>query len=230
MNTLPRTPEFHRMHAICAALLAACALTPNATAAITRFNNNEAGWRAAAGTVTTIDFVDDNSAPPGGIENIYYDRYASLGVRLDYPFGFPSDFDHSIPFWRRYDSTVPGFGTNLRDNGGLMQFVNALNGTLTFRFDQPIRAFAILPTIGGTASMFSLFREGQWLGSKTIDGPNQNPYSHRGIYSDEPFDEVRLISQSEVDNIYFQTVPAPGVLAAIAIAMPMVGRRRRRGC
>lgn len=220
MNPLPRVQQTRRTHAIRAALLGALALASHATAEITTFLNDEAGWLAAAGAVTTIDFVE-RSTPPGGIEHLYYNHYEPLGVLLTYPGGL----DPSVPWWRRFDSTLPSFGPLLRDNGGLLYPVNT-TGILGFRFDQPIHAFALVPLAisGGADTYFSLWLGGRFIGNRNL---YTSQSSHRGLYSDEPFDEVRLNYQFSLDNIYFQTVPAPGVLAAMAIAMPVVRRRRR---
>jgi hypothetical protein len=194
---------------LCGALLA----SSFAHAEITIFNNDFAGWQAAAGQVTTVDFVEDS--PPGFV---YFDHYASSGVLLHYQF----PFDPTVPFWYRYDSTSAPFGAWLHDNGGVSSGIDV---PLGFRFTEAINAFAFRPPGNLGGSNVVLYREGVTVGSAQIQ---QSPFgTPKGFYSSESFDEIRFVGTTRLDDIYFQTIPAPGALAVLALAMPLVGRRRR---
>jgi hypothetical protein len=196
---------------------AAFAAATHSFAEITPYVNNESGWLTAAGAVTTVDFVENS--PPG---YVYFDHYAASGVIFTRG-GEP--FNPAVPWWYRFDRTTDFFGPLISDNGGIASAVSQF--PLGLRFTAPIHAFAFKPLdlIGPWG--LTLYRSGVQIGGLVLGGLGP---THRGFYSDEAFDEVRFNGARYLDNIYFQTVPAPGVLAAIAIAMPMVGRRRRRGC
>jgi hypothetical protein len=194
---------------LCGALLA----SSFAHAEITIFNNDFAGWQAAAGQVTTVDFVEDS--PPGFV---YFDHYASSGVLLHYQF----PFDPTVPFWYRYDSTSAPFGAWLHDNGGISSGIDV---PLGFRFTEAIHAFAFLPPSNADGLYLNLYREGVAIGGVVFQTAPWG--TTRGVYSSEAFDEVRVSGNPRLDDIYFQTIPAPGALAVSALAMPLVARRRR---
>ncbi len=214
MNTLPRIPRPCQLRAIGFALLGASALSSHAAAAITTYINDEAGWLAAAGLVTTIDFVEDTS--PGWI---YFDHYAPVGVLLSHA----TPLDPTVAWWYRFDSGSPAGGSQLHDDGGLWAFSSA--PPLAFRFAEAIHAFAHLPMLNDGGADVQLLREGQHIGWASLFGGPSG--THRGVYSTEVFDEVRFVNRWYIDDIYFQTIPAPGALAVLALAMPLVGRRRR---
>ncbi|MBI1304360.1 MAG: hypothetical protein GC172_11335 [Phycisphaera sp.] len=186
----------------------------SANAEITIYNNDFAGWQAVAGQFTTVDFVEDSQ--PGFV---YFDHYASLGVLLHYEF----PFDPAVPFWYRYDTTNSPYGAWLHDNGGILSTGNA--PPLRFRFTEAIHAFAALPPTNSTILQLSLYRKGVAIGGVLFQSAPWG--TTRGVYSSEAFDEVRFVGNWQIDDIYFQTIPSPGALAVLALAMPLVGRRRR---
>lgn len=185
----------------------------SANAEITVFTNDFAGWKAVAGPFTTVDFVED--VPPGFV---YFDHYASSGVLLHYQF----PFNPAVPFWYRYDSTSAPYGAWLHDNGGLSSGIDV---PLGFRFTEAIHAFAFLPPGNEHGSSVVLYRDGVAIG---VAGFGQAPWgTTKGVHSSEAFDEIKFVGAWKLDDIYFQTIPAPGALAVLALAMPLVGRRRR---
>ncbi len=203
MNTLfPGTSS-----ARCAALVA----TQLASATITTFTNDQAGWESAAGQFTTVDFVEDAPAAP-----VLFDHFVDSGVLL-HRTGF---FDRAVPYWYRFTNESQGAGQHLHDAGGLSSA-----DPQAFRFLIQIHAFAYLPLTNDGTAIVALFREGVLL-SNVYFIYNQVGVP-RGIYSTESFDEVRFAGNLYLDNIYFSTIPAPGALAVAALTVPILRRRRR---
>ncbi len=191
------------------ALGAALLTTPIARAEITTFVNDFAGWQAAAGQFTTVDFIEE-----GPSSLVLFDHFAVSGVLL-HRTGY---FDPALPYWYRFTDEIPQ--SNLHDSGGL-----SAQDPHAFRFLAPIHAFAYLPQTSGAGDSMGLY-----MGGVLVDivlDLAQPIGVFRGVYSTVAFDEVRFSAKRFLDDIYFSTIPAPGALAVLALAMPLVGRRRR---
>jgi hypothetical protein len=191
------------------ALGAALLTTPIARAEITKFVNDFDGWQAAASSFTTVDFVEN--APPA---SVLFDHFIDYGVLLHRP----GSFNPAIPYWGRFTNQDSNY---IHDAGGLAAAVPH-----AFRFLAPIHAFAYLPLSYGGGDAVSLYLGGNFV-ANVVD-PGQPIGLFRGLHSTSAFDEVRFSSILYLDDIYFQTVPAPGALALIALAAPLAGTRRRR--
>lgn len=197
--------------------LAAICVAPLAHASITQFVNNEAGWLVAAGAVTTVDCVEES---PNIYDFLRFDHFAAAGLLLSLNSG---NFDHELALWVRFSSSAPQIGASLSDDGGLFVYTFP-DRPIEFRFLQPIHAFAVLPPDHDGVGLYSLFREGQPVGTGAFYATGSY---HNGLYSTEAFDEIRFDSMQVIDNVYFQTIPAPGALSLIGLAAGRAGRRWR---
>jgi hypothetical protein len=185
--------------------------TQGLRAEISLFVNDFAGWQAAAGPFTTVDFVEDAPAAP-----VLFNHFANFGVLLNKT-GY---FDPALPYWYRFTNESGGEGPFLRDAGGLSSASDQ-----GFRFLAPVNSFGYLPLTTDSGSFFHLFLAGAYLG--TAGGAGQPIGAFRGIYSTVAFDEVRFASMRYLDNIYFSTIPTPGIIPLLTLAATFGGRRRR---
>ena len=80
------------------ALGAALLTTPIARAEITKFVNDFDGWQTAAGSFTTVDFVENAPSAP-----VLFDHFIDYGVLLHRP----GSFNPAIPYWGRFTSLRP---------------------------------------------------------------------------------------------------------------------------
>jgi hypothetical protein len=192
-----------------AALLAA----PRAGAEITVFVNDFAGWQAAAGPFTTVDFVENAPAAP-----VLFNHYESFGVLL-HKSGY---FDPALPWWGRITNETDFYGSMLHDAGGLASMPSSPH---CFQFLAPVHSFGYLPLMNSPGDIFGLFHEGALVA--VVNDYGQPIGAFRGVHSTVAFDEVRFAALTRVDDIYFSTIPAPGVISMLTLATAL-GRRRRR--
>ena len=195
--------------AFSAALLAA----PRAGAEITFFLNDFAGWQAAAGPFTTVDFVENAPAAP-----VLFNHFESFGVLL-HKTGY---FDPALPWWGRITSETYGYGSMLHDAGGLASMPANPH---CFRFLAPVHSFGYLPLMNEGGSFFYLYLEDTLVA--VVDDPWHPIGDFRGVHSTVAFNEVRFAALTRVGDIYFSTIPAPGVIPLLTLAAALGGRRRR---
>lgn len=160
--------------------------------------NAQPDWQAAAGPTTFIGFTE--YAPGTTIT----DQYAHLGVL--------------------FGAGDPDFIT-VGDNG----ILNALT-VADLRFTEPIHAFAV--------NMQSATRFKFYLGDTLVAEPlGSYGIGFVGFTADFAFDRVVLWNYPQppplftwifIDDIHFQTIPAPGAMALFGAAVLGIGRRRRR--
>ncbi len=187
---------------------------PRCEASITLFQNNLAGWQAAVGQSTTLDFVEEGA---GGY--VLFDHFASVGVLLH----FPVPFDPAVGYWYRFTNEQ---SSHLSDAGGIATSTSP-PFPLSFRFLTPTHGFAFrhLDNQGSLGASFTLWNNGAQVGAGYFqDGPTGPTH---GLYSTAQFDELRFTyGMVYLDNIYFQTTPAPSAIALLALAAPFGSRRR----
>ena len=190
--------EATRMIGLCGSLAAAGVTS----AGFVEFENDQAGWLAAAGVPTTIDFVLPESA-------FLTDQYEHLGV------SFPQGNDVAFP-WTGF--LTDGWGVE----GSPFTF-----GDMIVQWDQPL--YAIGCDFAGLLKL-ELYSGDTLLYTSTILGVT-GLGQFGGIVSTVPFDRVRIWDPSDngfaLDNIHFVSVPAPAVAALLALA-GWTPRRRRR--
>ena len=188
----------------------------SATASITTFLDDQAGWSALAGASTEIDFVSPNG---GTYWFIAPDYYASLGIQLSTkhvpqagPGQWYGEFGNSYgDHWQGY--TAAGFS----------------NDAPAVNFFSPRRAFAYSKTSGAFSPIsIDFFYQGNLLSSSTIVTPSGTPegiHSYGWVTSFD-FDRIVLGGDGGMDSVYITTIPAPSGVGIIAIALTF-GRRRR---
>ena len=177
-------------------------------ASITTFLDQKASWLSAAGPTTFLDFIPAN----GQQQVVPNDTYAGLGLTLD---SAPAGFQLSL-------SSLSEF----QDGWGLV-VQNAFSPN--FSFAQPIDAFALDMFKSPTGFVTCLFYSGGVIvGTSTITVPINSfaGYHHFGWTTDFQFDQV-TVAMFGVDNIYFPTIPAPPVVAILALTGLGLRRRRR---
>jgi hypothetical protein len=197
--------------------LSAALLASPASASVVTYFNDYAGWSAAAGPTTMIDFV-----PPGGTAQVVPgDFYQDLGVTLS---GY---WTNNPVAW----SLLPLGGSSSdgwhgRPSGFPPQVMGALN------FSEPIQAFAVDQVVASQMGV-SFFLGGVFISTVYIAVPqgqwNQNHFF--GWRTDFAFDRVVIEPggiNGGADNVYFSTIPAPGAVALGVIATLAAERRRRR--
>ncbi len=177
-----------------------------ASASLTIYDGNFDGWSAAVGAVTKVGF--DDLAPNEWVTT----QYASLGIT----FGFGDPDIHDM---------IPG---TFIDGHGIDG-----NCVVDMRFGSPIYGFgAVFPGL----PKFQLY-----LGSTLVESTGffvGSPGHFTGVATTTAFDRVLMsgtfvpppfpCSQVAVDDVYFQTIPAPPSAAAMLIAVLTAGRRSRR--
>lgn len=202
------------IHAISSAAFGAALLAaPRAGAEITVFVNDPSGWQAAAGPFTTVDFVENAPAAP-----VLFNHYESFGVLL-HKSGY---FDPALPWWGRITNETDVYGSMLHDAGGLASMPSSPH---CFQFLAPVHSFGYLPLMNGGGSPYYLYLKDTLVA--IVDDPWQPIGAFRGVRSTVAFDEVRFAALTRVDDIYFSTIPAPGVISMLTLATAL-GRRRRR--
>ena len=191
------------------AVLTACSAAGVASAAVTIYENDFAGWSAAAGPATSIGFTEYPQGTP------ITDQYELLGVTFG---GYAQSGPFSDPMVLFGDGVLQD-GAGLRGNPGI-----------ELMFSEPMRAVGVdFPGFirislfsGGTLVFHSLDFGGMPLGN------------FGGIVSEIAFDRVVLWQPQNgtvfIDTLYFATVPTPG--AALPLVAALLGRlshqRRRR--
>jgi len=173
-------------------------------------------WQAQVAAPTTLlTFAD--IAPPG-LPVIFTDQYASLGV-------VASQGDDIIKYlrsggtdgWRLHgrDITVPGGDPSIE-----------------LEFASPIGA------IGFTANggfQLDLFLRGLPVATDLSIGPFGPPWKFVGVVSDIQFDKAHLRPTGPgtgviIDDLYFETIPAPAAAPLLLLAAYHCSRRRRSKC
>ena len=190
---------FQRSFVLVTALGLGLGPASSASGEITRFANR-AEWEAAVGPFTTIDFT---GFPHG---TVVTEQYANLGVHFtdanDTIFYNPSSF--------------------YNDDYGLDG-----NGDITVVFDQPIYWIGVdYPGI----MQYELYYGGQLIHLSDPFGGGGSGF-FAGLLSTEPFDAAVLIDpagEAEIDDLHFgPPIPAPPVIALLALAACAAPRRRR---
>jgi hypothetical protein len=191
------------------AVLTACSAAGVASAAVTIYENDFAGWSAAAGPATNIGFTEYPQGTP------ITDQYELLGVTF-------GGYAQSGPFGEPFVLFGDGFlqdGVGLRGNPGIELIFSEPMRAVGVDFPGGIRFKAYL---GDTLIFQSFTFGGMPLGN------------FGGFVSDTPFDRVILWMPQNgnvfIDTLYFATVPTPG--AALPLVAALLGRlshqRRRR--
>lgn len=184
-------------------------LPTEALGGITLWNNDFAGWSAAAGPATSIGFTEYPEATP------ITDQYEHLGVTF-------GGYAQSGPFSPPLVYFNPGF---LNDGVGLSGFPG-----IEITFAEPMRAVGV--DFPG-AVRFTLY-SGSTLVFQSLDFGGMPLGNFGGIVSEIAFDRVILRKPQDyevfIDTLYFSTVPTPG--AALPLFAALLGRlshqRRRR--
>ena len=186
--------------------IAALGVCLSASADVTKFTGNYGAWASAAGPHSTITFAEFQY-------QAITTQYSDLGVL------FTAD---------ELNSTLLSPPTFPEDGWGMDG-----NTIIELTFAEPIHAIG--------------FHHPAYIGFVLWSGPNvsytteffgtlQNRFG--GITSDQPFDRVWMLPANQdvgsvyLDNLYFSTIPAPGVAACLASALVAGGFRcrRRRPC
>jgi hypothetical protein len=172
------------------------------SAAVTAFHNKQL-WTNQVGTYTTVDFT---GWPP----NTFIDyQYQHLGVTFPEPLEW---IHHSQAYLNDGNGLVGGFGAW---------------GWITIEFATPLHYMGY--DFPGTHrlelySQGTMFYIGPWVGIL----PTGNFF---GVTSSVAFDKARIynnVGTANIDDLFFQTIPAPGALGVVIVAaMCAAGRRRR---
>ena len=180
--------------------------TPLARADFIEYEQNFAGWLAAAGSYTTITFMGYSDG------TLVTNQYSSLGVMFT-----SADID-----------TISGPSSFVYPQDGWGLDGNAI---IELTFAQPITAVGWhFPGI-----LKATFYLGQaQVAFDVQSGFSGNAANFTGFAGDLQFDRIRLFSDNfpqgnvNLDNLYFQTIPTPGVgVALIGLAFTRPQRRRR---
>ena len=196
------TGQIRPIH-IAAATAACVLLSTTAQAALQEFEDKAEWVDAVGGDFTTIDFT---GFPAG---TIITDQYQHLGV------DFVSDSQDRI------SGPINGYPNDL---WGLRGFTD-----VTLAFSSPIQWFAM--DFPGDMRV-ELTLRGEHVANSGWFGMSGAGH-FGGVISDQPFDGVRLLdpvaNTVDLDDIHFgPPIPAPGALAALALAgLAPRGRRRR---
>jgi hypothetical protein len=185
-------------------VIAALLLCFRSTADVTKFTGNYGTWASAAGPHSTITFAEYQW-------QAITTQYSELGVL------FTSDELNATEF----DPVIyPEDGWGMDGNT-----------IIELTFAEPIHAIGFHhPAYVGLVL---------WSGSSvTYDADFFGSTANRfgGITSTQPFDRVWMLPLNQdvgsvyLDNLYFSTIPAPGVAGCLAAALMAAGfdRRRRR--
>jgi hypothetical protein len=176
------------------------AFAESAFAVITNYTNKATWQSAVQQTFVTIDFTGFAHLEP------LTDQYASLGILF-------TDGDDRI----RHHNNFPNDGQGLFGNPW----------SVTVEFEQPQSAIGIEHW---ASTRFELYYHGASIGiSQQFIHSGNGWFS--GITSTMPFDKVRIYHPSggdtNVDDLFFSSIPTPGILPAFGILM-LTQRRRRR--
>ena len=181
------------------------ALAVPASTDFIEYEQNFAGWQAAAGSYTTIAFM---GYPDG---TLVTNQYSSLGVTFT-----SADID-----------TIGGPSSLVYPQDGWGLDGNAI---VELTFSQPItKAGWHFPGI-----LKAVFYLGQTQVAYDVQsGFNGTGANFTGFTGDLQFDRIRLFRDNfpqgnvGLDNLYFQTIPSPGVWVTL-IVWAFGGARRRR--
>jgi hypothetical protein len=186
------------------ASLVASVVVSSSSAQVIQYDDDFAGWSAAAGPYTTIDFV---GFP---VNTFITTQYSHLGAVFT-NFGGPEVVRPFSMF------AYPQDGYGVDGNFGI-----------EILFSEPMRA------VGMHAPGFfeiQLFSGDEMIFDSTVLFGGQGPNFFGGVASVQTFDRMRFVSgpvdDVYTDNIYFSTVPGPAV-GVVIFCGALVGRRRRR--
>jgi hypothetical protein len=172
------------------------------------FENDFAGWAAAAGAFSTIDFetLPDGSPSAAGTPITDVFNYIDQGAM----FSSPAD-DLIIG-----GNVINGF--DIRSSGA---------GLTHIRADLSIPAFSVGFTFGGDTTLDAFDLEGESIVSALFDG-NGGPF-FLGIVSDTPIAYVIMEEGfgAVIGDFHFASVPEP--VTAGLLAVGGLGLLRRRG-
>ena len=176
------------------------------------FENDFAGWAAAAGAFSTIDFetLPDGSPSAAGTPITDAFNYTGQGAT----FSSPED-----------DLRIGGNQTNGFD----VRSPSPAAGLNHIRADLLMPAFSVGYTSGGDLSLDAFDLDGELIVSAFLDGRG-GPF-FLGIVSDTPIAYVIMDESgggAVIDDFRFASVPEPGTAGLLALGAAWVLRRRRR--
>ncbi len=186
----------------CLAAITVGAAASNAHADITAYTNFEA-WRNASESITTLTFTEH----PHGTH--LTDQYSEFGIM------FPEDDNHHVIEAEQFDD---GHGLQGHD------------GSITFRFDEP-QAWVGYTHFG--LSGIELYHGSELVYANNDLGTSGGPGFSGVVSTDQTFDRVVLYRPDDsfpvmwAGEIHYG-IPAPGAIAALALAGLFGGSRRRR--
>ncbi len=219
----------NRLVTICLIFLLAAG---SATAAVTEFENNQAGWNAAVTTTTNTINWDDVALAPGASQVIAGNRYA----------GLPGNPTLAIDPGSQLNVLNPNAGPYAVDFFPVSQtnvftpdIVGSPQGILTITWTQPVYALAAWfldveedfaatgIQVGGTLYAFTA-------------NQGDNSQSFLGIVSTIPFNTAQIYMSANfgngngigIDDTTFALVPIPGAVLIGMLGLGVAGLKLRK--
>lgn len=180
----------------------------------------------ASGELINFDeFAADNGTGP-----ILQDQYQHLGVTF---------FTDSASIWDGLNQGDPGgFGVNGTNGPQFLGFTTPPGGNfIGFLFDQPVRNVRFDIATGGlwdpeVTLIINGHIGGMFVGTTLLNLQPDDGWET--VSFDEQYTWITISASSDIalnyaiDNLRWNTVPAPCSLALLATGVPMVSRRKRK--
>jgi hypothetical protein len=176
------------------------------------FENDFAGWAAAAGAFSTIDFetLPDGSPSAAGTPITDIFNYTGQGATFSSP----------LDDLRIIGNELTGFA---------LASPGPTGGLINIRGDLLAPAFSVGYTSVGDLALDAFDLDGELIVSAFLDGSG-GPF-FLGIVSDTPIAYVIMDESgggAVIDDFRFASVPEPGTAGLLALGAAWVLRRRRR--